>query len=231
VEDYIAWYVELADISEIPALIKGIADISIEDIKEGTGELYEIYTNLDEILAELTPKQKEYYTTYLKITLALELIPVKLNKVNKFKWKSDSKVLSKLKEFREKWCNYKPVVASSGGISVAGAGCKRLNDRSKYKWPYNYKNAWQDKNTILREKSFESSWRIYRGSTKSKIYKNRDDWNFYYRDSAWSSWDVWHYELEVFNKKYQHIWTADPATWIIDYSKAVSWRAIKGIMK
>jgi hypothetical protein len=38
------------DISEIPALIRGIANIRLDDITESISELYQIYVNLEEIL-------------------------------------------------------------------------------------------------------------------------------------------------------------------------------------
>lgn len=89
-----------------------------------------------------------------------------------------------------------------------------------------------DKNTILWNKSiFTDTGRRYSwGSSSSKIYKNNDG-KYYYRDPAWASWYVWHHHLEVFDNKYNHIWTADPITWVIDYSKAVSGRSISNIMK
>ena len=110
-------------------------------------------------------------------------------------------------------------------IKLKGGGesksLKKLKDWNK--------TAFIDKNTILGNKSiFTDTWKMYK---KSKIYKNSSNWNYYYRDSAWIWWDVWHQHLEVFDKKYNHIWVADPITWEIDYSKAVSWRSIKNTMK
>lgn len=96
VSDYITWYVELADITEIPQLIKWVANANLDDIWQGITEFYDIYTNREEILAGLEPEKKAYYTSYIKTTLALETIPVKLNKVDKFKGKGDSEVYSKL---------------------------------------------------------------------------------------------------------------------------------------
>ena len=86
-----------------------------------------------------------------------------------------------------------------------------------------------DKNTILWNKDiFTNTARYYKGS---KIYKNNSTWNYYYRDPAWYNRTVWHYHLEVFNSKYSHIGIADPITWAVDYSKAVSGRSISDIMK
>lgn len=116
VEDYITSYVELADITEIAALIKGIANIDLENVSASVAELYEIYVNLNEILAWLEEETREFYKSYIKTTLALSAIPVKLDKVNKFKGKSDSKTYKEIQELKKKkdewftWVKYIPDV-------------------------------------------------------------------------------------------------------------------------
>lgn len=81
--------------------MKWIANIDIDTIQNSISELHDIYTNIDEILAWLPDEKKAYYKSYLETTLALWLIPVKLNQANKFKGKGDSKILWDLKDFKK----------------------------------------------------------------------------------------------------------------------------------
>lgn len=90
-------------------------------------------------------------------------------------------------------------------------------------------NWWKDKDTILSNgEKFSPTNKMYKSS---KIYKEKETWNYYYRDPAGKDPDLNHRHLEVFNKKYEHLWTADPKTWKIDTNSMKPWRSIKDIMK
>ncbi len=89
--------------------------------------------------------------------------------------------------------------------------------------------SWQDKDTILKDsKQFDKTNKSFGNSS---IYREKSTWNYYYRDPAWKNPSLNHNHLEVFNKRWQHIGTADPVTWKINPNSAVKWRSISNLLK
>ncbi len=110
IEDYIYDITETLDPREFPELLKWITFLiqqvlewnipdQIEDISEWYKELYEIFTNLNEILDWLSDYKKSYYWSYIETIVAMELIPFKVWKLSKLKkqWAWDSKTLKEIR--------------------------------------------------------------------------------------------------------------------------------------
>ncbi len=201
-KDYIMSYYDTAnslaemDFEDVKSWVKWLWSkvsnpvVTLSEIRDEAGELYDIIVNIDEIIADIVSYKKWYYPSYLWTNLSLSFIPA---------WRLKN-VIGKTKETEK---------------------MKEIIDWNKI--------GFLDKNTVLWNKSI--FWDSGRRFQNSKIYKNNNSGNYFYRDPAWYKWEVWHHHLEVFDSKYSHIWVADPITGIIDYSKAVSGRSISNIMK
>jgi len=187
IEDYIVWYVEFMDISEIPALIRGIANIRLDDITESISELYQIYVNLEEILVWLSDEEKAYYESYVKVTLKLAAIPVKLDKVNKFKGKWDSEVYKKLAGLLKKW--KVKVLLDDVEVKKTLERIEKWEGKYDQDWlPFeNRPPRWQDESMLpvksdweyYKEWTVDTPWETYRGQRRIVTWKGGEK---YYTD-------------------------------------------------
>lgn len=86
-KDYVFDTISIVNPFEIDEMLEGIKDFDISSITQEYEDLLEFYNNKEEIFAEfsasLTPYKKGYYEGYITTTLALVLVPIKLNKAKK----------------------------------------------------------------------------------------------------------------------------------------------------
>jgi len=98
-KDYIVESLLIFNPAEFAQIISGLTKLDLETITEGFEELIDIYNNREEIFAWLSDYDKAYYTAYIETTLAMVIVPIKLNKVNKLKGK-DTETVQKLKTLK-----------------------------------------------------------------------------------------------------------------------------------
>lgn len=105
-EDYIVESLLLFNPFEFAEIISWLSELELSDITEGFELLVDIYNNREEIFAWLSEYDQAYYTAYIKTTLAMAGVPVKLNKVNKLKENDRSEayteIISLLKIYQAK---------------------------------------------------------------------------------------------------------------------------------
>lgn len=206
IKDYIMGYYDMALL---------VTNLSFDSIFNGLNQAWDVIKNPETTLQAIQSWFQELYDIALNIDDIVSWL------VDYKKGYYPSYLATNL------WLSFVPISKFTKFVKVGddSATMKAIIDWSRI--------AFIDKNTILGNiKLFSNTWRIYRwSSATSKIYKNLDNGYYYYRDTAWYGWTVWHQHLEVFDRSYSHIWVADAITWEIDYSKAVSGRSIKDIMK
>jgi len=185
IEDYIVESLLVFNPLEFIELISWIQDLDLDDIIEWFEELKDIYINREEIFAWLSDFDKAYYTAYIETTLAMAIIPVKLNKANKLKGK-ETKTVQELKQLKKDlwfpWIKYVP------------------NVRQKVEWTINhivqitFKSNWtftwvHSKKAILNHPNWarieleDMNVDTFNKPYKAKVYANDVNW-----DEKMKSW-------------------------------------------
>lgn len=100
-------------------------------------------------------------------------------------------------------------------VKKAGEVIVEISWKIPYKW--NKPKFENDNWTILKNKDKFQKTNYISPKWKTSVYTDKD-WNYYYRDNLHKD------HLEVFNKKWNHLWEADPLTgniilWTIDKNK------------
>jgi len=172
VKDYLSEMIEVLDPRDIPLILLWISrglkkavtwDYNAEIVKQKAWELYDIFTNLDDILAWLDSYKKSYYKTYVWTNLSLSVFPAsRLKALKKVKWGWDSKVMKEVKELKRKkdlLKKLKPIKSFDSHIFTKHAFSSTNKNASKFL-------QWADIKALIREGYSKTNKKIEKAVSK-----------------------------------------------------------------